>query len=389
VFDAGVCDDRPYLVMELLRGEDLGSRLRRDGRIPISEAIHLTAQILRGLARAHDAGIVHRDLKPDNVFLVEKDDGAAHVKIVDFGISKIAPSKSGTTPLVLTQRGIVLGTPLYMSPEQAQSMRDVDGRADLFSVGAVLFECVSGRPPYTGETYEQIIVSICMKDAPDLRAVAPSAPTELAAFVARALARDRASRFQSAREMLDALRAIAPSDPATSPIWTTKEKRGASGSGGVPTDVSWTAGARAVTTMDAPERTMVRRRGGGMLVATAVLATLAGTAITMGIVSATSGSHTAPSSSASTHAQAASAAPIATASTTAATSSAAPEDNTAFVPPASNAPATTETPSAPTSTTTPKTIATSAPPRATAPTTTATTTPAPKSTGLDIQRELP
>src|SRR5262249_50300653 len=100
-------------------------------------------------------------------------------KIVDFGISKIERPRATTSPLALTGRGTVLGTPLYMSPEQAQCATDVDGRADLYSVGAILFECLSGRPPHTGETYEQIILSICMRDAPDLRAIEPSIPEDV------------------------------------------------------------------------------------------------------------------------------------------------------------------------------------------------------------------
>src|SRR5688572_11455725 len=189
VFDAGTEDGRPYLVMELLRGEDLGKRLRRTQRVPLKEALHIVAQVLKGLARAHAAGIVHRDLKPDNVFLVQSDLDPLFAKIVDFGISKIERPRANTTPLVLTGRGTVLGTPFYMSPEQAQCL-DVDARADIYSVGAILFECLTGRPPHTGESYEQVILSICMRDAPDVRAIDPKTPPEVCAFVARALSRE-------------------------------------------------------------------------------------------------------------------------------------------------------------------------------------------------------
>src|SRR5688572_21743902 len=132
VFDAGTEDGRPFLVMELLRGEDLGQRLRRAGRVPLGEAMHVVAQVLKGLVRAHAAGIVHRDLKPDNVFLVRSDGDPLFAKIVDFGISKIERPRGKTTPLALTGRGTVLGTPFYMSPEQAQAATDIDGRADLY-----------------------------------------------------------------------------------------------------------------------------------------------------------------------------------------------------------------------------------------------------------------
>lgn len=218
VFDAGTEDGRPYLVMELLRGEDLGERLRRLTRIPLGEAMHVVAQVLKGLARAHDAGIVHRDLKPDNVFLVKHDTDPLFAKIVDFGVSKIERPRANTHPLALTGRGTVLGTPFYMSPEQAQASPDVDGRTDLYSVGAILFECLTGRPPHTGESYEQIILSICMREAPEVRSIDPSIPASVSAFVARALARDRSQRFMSAERMLAALHEVAPEERARVPL---------------------------------------------------------------------------------------------------------------------------------------------------------------------------
>ena len=218
VFDAGTEDGRPYLVMELLRGEDLGQRLRRLTRIPLGEAMHIIAQVLKGLARAHAAGIVHRDLKPDNVFLVKHDTDPLFAKIVDFGISKIERPRDTTSPLALTGRGTVLGTPFYMSPEQAQASPDVDRRTDLYSVGAILFECLTGRPPHTGESYEQVILSICMRDAPEVWTIEPSIPAPVSAFVARALARDRSKRFATAEAMLAALHEVAPEERARVPL---------------------------------------------------------------------------------------------------------------------------------------------------------------------------
>ena len=218
VFDAGTEDGRPFLVMELLRGEDLGQRLRRLTRIPLGEAMHVIAQVLKGLARAHAAGIVHRDLKPDNVFLVKHDTDPLFAKIVDFGISKIERPRDTTSPLALTGRGTVLGTPFYMSPEQAQASPDVDRRTDLYSVGAIFFECLTGRPPHTGESYEQVILSICMRDAPEVWTIDPSVPAPVSAFVARALARDRNKRFATAEAMLAALHEVAPEERARVPL---------------------------------------------------------------------------------------------------------------------------------------------------------------------------
>jgi serine/threonine-protein kinase len=209
IFDSGMSEEgQPYIVMELLRGEDLGHRIKRCGRLELPEALHVTGQILRGLHRAHKAGIVHRDLKPDNIFLVDRDDDPNFAKILDFGISKVR--RGGETPVhTLTRQGTVLGTPFYMSPEQAQAQPDVDSRSDLWSVGAILYECLTGRPPYTGATYEQVIVNICMNDAEDVRLYNPAVPEAVALVIARALSRDREDRYQEAREFLDALRQAA------------------------------------------------------------------------------------------------------------------------------------------------------------------------------------
>ena len=293
VFDAGMDEDRPYIVMELLRGEDLGRMLRRTNKLPVPEALNIVAQVLRGLADAHEAGIVHRDLKPDNVFLTERRSDA-FVKIVDFGISKIERTSTGTTPLALTQKGTVLGTPLYMSPEQAQAAPDLDGRTDLYSVGAILFESLAGRPPHVGETYEQIIVSICMTDAPDLRNVDPEVPEAVARFVRRALSRDRTKRFSSARQMLVALSEILPAAKALiSPESIARTRASAAdpevsssdalaavrGSG-----TSWISRARAGTARVDWRNFLWSRTA---IVGTAIFATLAGGLATLWVVSMT------------------------------------------------------------------------------------------------------
>jgi serine/threonine-protein kinase len=214
VIGGGTDEGCPYLAMELVEGEDLGTRLRRECRIPLADALHVAAQVLRGLSAAHAAGIVHRDLKPDNVLLGARAGEADFATIVDFGMSKIGKPKGGTAPLPLTRRGVIVGTPFYMAPEQVRGLPDVDGRADLYALGAILFECLSGRPPHVGESYEQVLVAMCLNDAPDLRKFAPEVGEEVAAFVARALARERAERYSSAEEMLEALRELAPEDRA-------------------------------------------------------------------------------------------------------------------------------------------------------------------------------
>ena len=209
IFDSGSTEEGlPFIVMELLRGEDLGHRIKNAGRLEIVEALTLIAQLLRGLCRAHEAGIVHRDLKPDNVFLTSRDDETDFVKILDFGISKMRKPGSAVEKTI-TREGTVLGTPLYMSPEQAQAAPDIDERTDLWSVGAILYQCLTGRPPHEGHAYEAVIVNICSKDAADVRFLNPEVSEPLARFVAKALTRNRDERFQTAREMLSALREAA------------------------------------------------------------------------------------------------------------------------------------------------------------------------------------
>ncbi len=210
IFDAGLTDDgAPYIVMELLRGEDLSSLIARAGQLELGQALTVGAQILRGLHHAHNAGIVHRDLKPDNVFLIQREDEPVAVKLLDFGVSKIARAKD--VPLqTLTRQGTVVGTPHYMSPEQAQAFPDLDGRTDIFAVGAILYECLTGKRPHDGQTYEQVIVRICTQDAKDPRDLNPSVPASVSAAVLRALSRDRDDRYSSAKAFLDGLVEAAP-----------------------------------------------------------------------------------------------------------------------------------------------------------------------------------
>ncbi len=282
IFDTGTAPDgAPYLVMELLPGETLGERIRRLGRLPVEEAVHVLCQVLKGLQRAHAAGVIHRDLKPDNIFLVDRDDDALFVKLLDFGISKIArqTTESGHT---LTRKGAVLGTPYYMSPEQAQAHHDLDGRTDLFSVGAIAFECLHGKAPFAGlEAYEAIIVAIVTRDAPALRELHPELPPALCEVVSRALARERDARYESAAAMLEALRRAAPavaSDPRASspsgpgrPTPTTTPPGTPEAS--AQTGGSWSARPRSVTpTLVSPPTGNFRRMRPLLLLGAAAVA---------------------------------------------------------------------------------------------------------------------
>src|SRR3954470_1977265 len=205
IFDSGRSEQGlPFLVMELLTGEDLRARLQREGKLDPETTVRIGVQILKALRQAHRAGIVHRDLKPDNVFLCRRDDEPSFVKIVDFGISKLQQQPGVDT---LTHKGAVLGTAFYMSPEQAQSFPDIDGRTDLFSVGAILYEMLTGEPPHLAPTYEAVLIAICTRDAADVRNLAPAVPEKLAQVIARALRRDRDERYASAQDMLADLEA--------------------------------------------------------------------------------------------------------------------------------------------------------------------------------------
>jgi serine/threonine-protein kinase len=208
VFDVGrLPSGAPYLVMEYLEGCDLGQLIEREGpTLPVGRAVHFTLQALRALQTAHLAGIVHRDMKPSNCFVIDKDGEPDFVKLVDFGISKVRAAEDGSSAQ-LTRTNSALGTPLYMSPEQARSPRDVDHRTDLYSVGAILYEMLSGRTPYTTDTGEftEILFKIFTTEPESLAALRPDLPDGLAAVVHRALHRERTERFASANDMAEAL----------------------------------------------------------------------------------------------------------------------------------------------------------------------------------------
>ncbi|MSP63718.1 MAG: serine/threonine protein kinase [Myxococcales bacterium] len=193
----------PYLVLEFLDGEDLAARIER-GPIPLAEALSLVRQIGSALAAAHRADVVHRDLKPANIFLCPSDVGgvlADRVKVLDFGISKIRNSQT-----VQTQDSILLGTPQYMSPEQASGKnQELDQRTDVFALGSIVHEMLSGKPTFHGENLVAVIFKVVYEAAPSLAALVPSLPKEVVAAVERALAKDPAARFQDVASFVAAL----------------------------------------------------------------------------------------------------------------------------------------------------------------------------------------
>ena len=202
-FDAGVLESgEPYLVMEILRGEPLSARIGR-GRMTVAEVVDLIGQAAGGVQAAHDAGIVHRDLKPDNLFITEGSDGRPFVKILDFGISKFDPQTTGG--LQLTQEGAALGTPYYMPPEQIRGEGSLDARADVYALGVILYECLTGVRPFEAETLAHLAILIHTGQPVPVAERRPDLPLGFADLVHAAMATDRAKRTQSAGELRAAL----------------------------------------------------------------------------------------------------------------------------------------------------------------------------------------
>ncbi|MBI5501661.1 MAG: serine/threonine protein kinase, partial [Deltaproteobacteria bacterium] len=192
----------PFLVMEKLRGRSLAELRREQPVLPFARAAGIARQILAALEAAHAAGIVHRDLKPDNVFLEDQGDGRDHVKILDFGIAKAMDDPKVAH---LTRTGMLVGTPRYMSPEQATGRRGIDGRTDVWSVGVLLYECLAGRLPHEAPDLAGTLGKIIGEPAASVRTFRPEIDPALDAAVLRALAKDPAQRFPTAAAFREAL----------------------------------------------------------------------------------------------------------------------------------------------------------------------------------------
>ena len=208
VTDVGTLDSgAPYMVMEFLEGEDLGKILMAQGPLPVDDAIDYVLQACAGLAEAHAAGIIHRDLKPANLVLARREDTVSVVKIVDFGISKVnVPGVANK----LTSTRDLMGSPLYMSPEQLASARDVDARTDIWSLGIILYELLSGVLPFDGDTLPQICTAVLVAPAPLILDKRPELPEGLSAIIAKCLGKKPADRYASVGELAAALAEFAP-----------------------------------------------------------------------------------------------------------------------------------------------------------------------------------
>ena len=209
VLDFGrLADGQPYIIMEYLPGESLAARLERLGPVPVAAAVDLAAQVAGVLVAAHAKGIVHRDLKPDNVFLAtgRASVGGEVVKVLDFGIAKLQGALRDGSPH--TRTGSIVGTPLYMSPEQCRGIREIDARTDIYALGIMLFEMVAGRPPFVSQGLGDLMDMHMNREPPLLRSLVPAAPADLEDLIACALAKRPEDRFASAAALQAALHGV-------------------------------------------------------------------------------------------------------------------------------------------------------------------------------------
>ncbi|HZF52634.1 MAG TPA: protein kinase [Polyangiaceae bacterium] len=213
----------PFIAMEWLEGQSLADRLARDG-LTVAESVLAVRRAAEALRAAHDRGIVHRDLKPSNLFLVNR--SLDRLKVIDFGIARLASAREE-----LTGTGVMIGTPGYMAPEQARGERAIDARADVFSLGCVLFKCLTGQAPFQGDDVVAVLVRVALDEAPSVASVRPDIPPELDAIVARMLKKPREERPRHAGEVADELAALgelaggAPSGSSPAAALTTAERR--------------------------------------------------------------------------------------------------------------------------------------------------------------------
>jgi eukaryotic-like serine/threonine-protein kinase len=210
VIDVGeLPNGAPYMVMEYLEGKDLGDVVAERGALPAEEAVNYVLQASEALAEAHTHGIVHRDLKPANLFLTRRADGSMHVKVLDFGISKSA-TPAGAPDMGLTKTASVMGSPLYMSPEQMRSTRTVDARTDIWALGVILYELISGRLPFEATTMPELCALVLTEEPASLATLQPGLPPALAAAVARCLEKDPNKRFPNVAAFANAIAAFGP-----------------------------------------------------------------------------------------------------------------------------------------------------------------------------------
>ncbi|MBK7586086.1 MAG: protein kinase [Myxococcales bacterium] len=233
----------PYIVMEYLEGCDLADVVAK-GALPVEEAMDYVLQACEAIAEAHAKGIVHRDLKPANLFLSKRADGSPMVKVLDFGISSM--TGPAATEHALTRTGAIMGSPYYMSPEQAKSARSANAQSDIWSLGAVLYELIGGRPPFTGETMAELIAAILSVEPPALSSLCTDVPEGLDAVVLRCLSKDPGVRYATVGDLAQALAPFAPQRARVSVTRAVAVSASPRASGGLATDDTLPAGGTLV-----------------------------------------------------------------------------------------------------------------------------------------------
>jgi serine/threonine-protein kinase len=211
VIDVGILEHgEPYMVMEYLEGCDLAAMIRHKGAFRPDQAVELILQTCEAIADAHAQGIIHRDLKPPNLFCIKRSDGLLAVKVLDFGISKMTARRDSSHEAPMTRTSAVFGSPLYMSPEQMLSTRDVDARTDIWALGVILYEMLTTRSPFDGETLPEVYARISSQPPPPLRDSCPDGPLALESVILKCLEKDRTRRYSNVGELALALLPFAP-----------------------------------------------------------------------------------------------------------------------------------------------------------------------------------
>jgi eukaryotic-like serine/threonine-protein kinase len=211
VFDVGTLETgAPYMVMEFLEGGDLAAWVQQRGALAIEMAVDFVLQACVAVTEAHSLGIVHRDIKPANLFCIRRADGQLTIKVLDFGISKVTELGGSGPGMSVTKTSAMMGSPLYMSPEQMQSSKDVDGQTDIWALGVVLYELLAGQVPFNGETLPEVCVKIATQPPPPLHTFRRDVPDGLRDVIAKALEKDRARRYRTVAEFAMALADFAP-----------------------------------------------------------------------------------------------------------------------------------------------------------------------------------
>lgn len=325
VMDADVDDKgRHYIVMEYLQGMDLARLLRESGPLPIGDAVGYILQACEGIAEAHSLGIVHRDLKPENLFVTRRKDGSPVVKVLDFGISKML-SNDLRPEHAVTPRGALMGSPLYMSPEQLRGPSDVSPQSDIWGLGVILYELLTDKIPFSGSQLPEVVAAVLSSPPAPVESLRPDVPAELAAAIAKALQKEASARFGDVSELARALGAWAPA-------WASDCVARASRTLGIPAvDARLSGDSRPIAEISTltpppvavatPAPAQPRRKGAAIAAAVAVIAIASGALLLRG-----GGADAPPAASAPV-------APVAPARTAAAPAPAAPPIETVVSPP--------------------------------------------------------